>query len=368
MAKAKTTKPAATSSAPANEKTPAGLQRHPLSEKFSLPTTEEDRLALGTHMAKSEQIQDIIMFEGMILDGWERYMACRQQGLTPRFREYKGADPAMIAFGANTIRRRLNSVQKAVHGAKFLIYAQADGKSVTQKEVAKLACVSLQRLNEVVQLLRAADTNSEAAKAVTTLNTNPDVTKAALDQMLVDAGIVNPQARRDTAAKPTRTDTGDDGDDADTDADTSVDLLGGADIDALLDDDLDGDDDTPAARSAVSGKAADNDGPRIGVNKRPRETPASACARNFKGLTEPERLDFVRFAWGTLRPALEACIDQKRIEWPRLDAHADASAAAMADVTNALAKASGKAAPVSKGRGAAKGKATTARSRAKTTA
>lgn len=323
-------------------KTTTKLQRHPLSEKFSLPTTEEERLALATDMESNGQHQEIILFEGMVLDGWERYMGCLQKGLTPLFKEYKGTNPAAVAFGANAIRRKLSSVQKALFGAKYFMFVQSEGSAgITQKTVAKSACCSLQRLNEIVQLLRKADTDEAAARCVSKLSTNPDITTAMLQTMLADAGIVDPDAR----SKPTTALTqgpdpdDDDGDDEGSDetSDDSVDLLGGADIDDLLDGD-----DAPASTRVPTSKGTTGNLPkgRVGGDTRSRETPASAAAKSFKALTEPERVDFVKFAWAMLRPAVEACVDQGRIEWPRLAAHADAGKSAMADVGAVLAKVS----------------------------
>ena len=315
------------------------LERHELSEMFSLPTNEADRLALGLHIKSHEQINDIILFEGKVLDGWERYMSCLQQGITPKFREYKGADPAGIAFGANALRRKLSSVQKALLGAKYFIHAQENNIKTTQKDVAKLVSASLTRLNELVQLIRASDGNSEAARALSELNRNPDVTAAALQDMLVSAGIVDDKLQRPvTLDKPRAAASDGDGDDDLDDitdvADDSVDALGGADIDDMLDDD----DDDEAGGKSGDGTKRTSSGAKVGVSKRPHETPASVCARNFRALTEPERADFVKFAWGMLRPALEKCIKEGRIDWDAAGVKADAGKAALGDVAAALAK------------------------------
>jgi hypothetical protein len=291
-------------------------------------------------MRTNGQHQEIIRYEGMVLDGWERYMACLQVGLTPKFKDYEGSNPAAVAFGANAIRRKLSSVQKALFGAKYFVHAQSEGTAITQKDVAKASCCSLQRLNEIVQLLRKVDDDPDAARCVATLSTNPDVTTAMLQTMLVDVGIVDANARA-KPAEPTR--AADDGaDDEEDGADDSVDdLLGGADIDDLLD----GDEPVANRVPTPKGDKGNSTGVKIGKDKRSRETPASATARDFRALTEPERIDFVKFAWAMLRPAIETCLSQGRVEWPLFDAHADAGKAALADVTTVLAKAGAKPAP-----------------------
>ncbi len=337
MAKAKKPVSAAAAAAPTITK----LQRHPLSEKFSLPTSEEERLALATDMVANGQHQEIITYEGMVLDGWERYMGCLQMGLTPKFKEYAGNNPAAVAFGANAIRRKLSSVQKALFGAKYFIHASSEGAAgVTQKSVAKASCCSLQRLNEITQLLRKVDTDEAAARCVATLNTNPDVTTAMLQTMLADCGIVDLNARKAPTERAPTGDPVDDEDDEDYDGDVDSnvdDLLGGADIDDLLDDD------TPGSAQRIptpKGDKGNLPAGRVGHDKKNRETPASATAKHFRALTEPERVDFVKFAWSMLRPAIEACVTQGRVEWPMLNAQADAGKAALADAAGVLARAS----------------------------
>lgn len=353
MAKTPKKSTAAKSSTTAAADTPATqtqrLQRHPLSEKFSLPTTEEERLALGTDMKSNGQHNDIILYEGMVLDGWERYMGCLQMGLTPKFKKYEGSSPAAVAFGTNAIRRKLSSVQKALFGAKYFTHVSAEGGKITQKEVAKLACCSLERLNQLIQLLRLVDTNEDAARCAATLSTNPDVTAAALQTMLVDCGIIDPSARRSSSAPAANPEAGDHDDGDDLGADDDVDALGGADLDDLIS----GAHPSTQRKSAASDEGDEDDdddiigngkssGSRIGGAslKRPKETPASAAARTFRALTEPERIDFVKFCWATLRPAVEACMTQGRVEWPGMGVTADAGKGAMADAANALLKAS----------------------------
>ncbi len=325
--------PATAPAAPTTNK----LQRHPLSEKFSLPTTEEERLALATDIEQHGQHQEIILYDGMVLDGWERYMACLQKGITPKFKQYEGNDPASVAFGANAIRRRLSAVQKALFGAKYLMHCQAEGVSVTQQQVAKMACCSLQRLNQIVQLLRAADSDAAAAQAAAALNTNPDITAGMLQTMLVDAGIVELNTRRATS-DDTYASADDSSDNLDDAADDSVDdLLGGADIDDLLD----GDDEAPASRRTPEprGDKGNSTGVRVKTDTRARETPASVVAKNFRALTEPERADFVKFTWAMLRPAVESCLKAGRVEWPAVGVDADPGAKALAESIAALAKA-----------------------------
>jgi hypothetical protein len=114
-------------------------------------------------------------------------------------------------------------------------------------------------------------------------------------------------------------------------------VLGGADIDDLLDDD----DDLPASqrKPEPKGDKGNSTGVKIGRDHRSHETPPSKLSKEFRALTEPERADFVKFAWSMLRPAIETCITAGRVEWPMAGVQAEPGNAALADVAGALAKA-----------------------------
>lgn len=361
------------------EKSGNRLERHPLSLEFSLPMSQEERLSLGKDISRNGQHQEIILYQGMVLDGWERYMACLQHGVTPKFKTYEGHNPGAVAFGTNAHRRKLSSVQKALLGARYLLHAQGEGEQVTQKEVAASVQVSLQRMNEVVQLLRSSD--KECKRAAAELAGNPDITNTQLQQLLIDCGIVKPAAPKSNAVTPATRVRGPDDEDFDPDdpdgyLDSSLEGGDDEDIDRALSgslDDLDpdDDDDMPRAKGASREDGINlltkNGSKRVGHNHRPTETPASRVAAAFKGLTEMERLDFVRFSWGMLRPAMEKAIEQGRIEWALVAAHAEPGKAAAADMARALgggsaddldaalmsAAADGQAAPAATGKKAA---------------
>jgi hypothetical protein len=318
------------------------LERHPLSARFALPISDEERLALGLDMSKNGQHYDILLFEGKVLDGWERYMGCLQQGITPRFREFVGDDAAATAFGTNAIRRKLNTVQKALFGAEYYLYCEENGLSgqTSQKDIAKLACVSTNRLNDMIKLLRA--TSKDAKQAVSYLKSTPDVSATALQQMLVDCGVVELQKAPTPPSKKPNDDVSP-GDDPDADLlgddDTLLDATGGLDVDSLLGDD---DDDATPALPKAGDKKGDK-APTAGSglksasidDHRAKETPASAAATRFKGLTETERVDFVQFAWGYLRPALDKALKNGAVKWaPPFETPATVAANGIANMTD----------------------------------
>lgn len=67
-------------------------------------------------------LHEIILYEGKILDGRNRYIACISVGCEPRFRNYEG-DPFAYVWDANGERRDLGGAQR------YLIWKEASEKS-----------------------------------------------------------------------------------------------------------------------------------------------------------------------------------------------------------------------------------------------
>lgn len=300
---------------------PDKLERHPLSEKYGPPLTQEEMLGLATDIEKHGQHDAILTYEGKVLAGWNRYMACLQKNVKPILKEYDGKEPEAVAFGTNVIRRRMSSVQKAFLGAQFALDTGAK-----QTDVAKMCAVSLNRLNQCCQLLKLE--TPEAEKAISAIRTNPEVTGGAFEEIMLECGIARIATPKPQAAgAPLRSNThaGDDDDDllgGDDDLggfDVDDDLTGGA-IDGLLDTDPGSDTLTePTQRTRKHG--LDNDSPigdvggRRDSMKNPHETQVSRVAKAFRGLSAAEQQQFVKFAWAKLKGALDAAITAMEVDY-----------------------------------------------------
>jgi ParB-like chromosome segregation protein Spo0J len=95
------------------------LKFHPLADIFPLMEGEEFD-ALVADIKANGLIEPIVMLDGMILDGRNRYRACVAADVEPTFRPFNGDDPAAYVISANIHRRHLTPEQKRDLIAKLL--------------------------------------------------------------------------------------------------------------------------------------------------------------------------------------------------------------------------------------------------------
>jgi len=66
------------------------------------------------------QIEPILLFDGEILDGVNRYKACQQLGIEPKYTEYQGKDPLHYVISVNVHRRHMSASQLAMVATEML--------------------------------------------------------------------------------------------------------------------------------------------------------------------------------------------------------------------------------------------------------
>ena len=74
---------------------------------------EDELQALAEDIKKHGQREPGILFEGMVLDGWHRYLACQRADTPFRFEEFDGDDPIAFVLSRNLVRRHLTASQRA---------------------------------------------------------------------------------------------------------------------------------------------------------------------------------------------------------------------------------------------------------------
>jgi ParB-like chromosome segregation protein Spo0J len=105
----------------------SGLEFHPLANLFPLLDGDDlddlvaDIKAHGLH-------EKIVTYEGMILDGRNRYRACIDAGIEPTYTAYQGDDPVAYVISLNLRRRHLDESQRAMVAAKLATLQLGDNQ------------------------------------------------------------------------------------------------------------------------------------------------------------------------------------------------------------------------------------------------
>jgi hypothetical protein len=111
------------------------LKFHPLADIFPLmrgPEFDDLVADIRTHGL----IESIVIYEGKVLDGRNRYRACEEAGVWPKFEDYTGNTPAAYVISANIRRRHLTAEQRHDLIAK-LVKAQPEKSDRQIAEMTK---------------------------------------------------------------------------------------------------------------------------------------------------------------------------------------------------------------------------------------
>lgn len=103
------------------------LSAHPAAERFPMMSAEEFE-ALKENIRDRGLLEAIWVFDGMILDGRNRYAACIALGIEPTLREYTGDSPFQFAWSMNGVRRQLSKSQLATIAVGFLPELREEAK------------------------------------------------------------------------------------------------------------------------------------------------------------------------------------------------------------------------------------------------
>src|SRR5215467_6904169 len=93
---------------------------HPLADLF--PMLEDKSAAfeaLVDDIRERNQQEPVWLYEGKILDGRNRYLACQRLGREIQVKDFVGDDPIGFVLSANLHRRHLNESQRAMVAAKL---------------------------------------------------------------------------------------------------------------------------------------------------------------------------------------------------------------------------------------------------------
>ena len=103
------------------------MEFHPVAAIFPLMEGREFE-DLKEDIRVNGLLESIWTFEGKILDGRNRYRACKEIGVEPKFREWGGGSALSFVVSMNLKRRHLTLGQRAQSAAEALPYYEAEAR------------------------------------------------------------------------------------------------------------------------------------------------------------------------------------------------------------------------------------------------
>jgi ParB-like chromosome segregation protein Spo0J len=111
---------------------------------------------LQDDIKKNGLVEPIVTYHGKILDGRNRLLACRLQGVVPRFREYNGDNPLQFVLSKNLNRRHLSESQRATIAAEIATLSQSEREVneayITQADAAETLNVSVRLVRDAAKI------------------------------------------------------------------------------------------------------------------------------------------------------------------------------------------------------------------------
>lgn len=146
-------------------------QQHPLSAAFPAMSADEYQ-ALKDSIENIGVKNPITLYEGMVLDGWNRYRAARDVGLPCPSQELDaGDDPRDFVMAQNKARRHITQAQIALAATEVYRWSppgrpnSAGPAEFQQEDVAKKAGVSVRSLRQAAAVREATQVVQAAVRS-----------------------------------------------------------------------------------------------------------------------------------------------------------------------------------------------------------
>lgn len=110
-----------------------------------------------------DESMPVIIYDGQILDGRNRFKAAKIAGIEPKFIEFKGTDPLAYVIRHNLHRRHLNESQRAVIAGR-LATMQHGGDRKSENQEANLPLEMTQ--SQAAEMLNVSERTVRTVKAV----------------------------------------------------------------------------------------------------------------------------------------------------------------------------------------------------------
>ena len=134
------------------------MKAHKIAELFPLATQQELETMAADIKENGLKIP-IILLDGEILDGRNRFAACELAGVQPRFIDYQGKNPLRDVISWNLHRRHLTESQRADVGRKVALLPLGSNQYgsanlPTQKQAAEMMNVSERLIRDAALVAR----------------------------------------------------------------------------------------------------------------------------------------------------------------------------------------------------------------------
>lgn len=105
------------------------LEFHAVANLFPM-MTETERESLENDIKTNGLLSPIYIYDGKIIDGRNRYFACKAVGIQPEFKEYTGLESELVQFviSLNLHRRHLSTSQKACLAVELMPLIEEQNK------------------------------------------------------------------------------------------------------------------------------------------------------------------------------------------------------------------------------------------------
>lgn len=148
------------------------IPAHPAAEIFPLLTGAEFD-ALVADIREHGQREPVVTYDGLILDGRNRYRACEVLGIPPKTEEWgRDGTPEAFVISMNLHRRHLNEGQRAMIAARL-----ASAKSGERTDLRQIGSRSL-TVSEAADLLNVGQRTVGAARTVLNEGTPEEIAAA----------------------------------------------------------------------------------------------------------------------------------------------------------------------------------------------
>lgn len=160
------------------------MEFHEIANAFPM-MPESELQALADDIAANGLQEMIVEYEGKILDGRNRFVACGLANVGPTFKPYRGDDPLGFVVSKNLHRRHLDTSQRAMVAAKIATLKHGGARKsqicdLKQSDAAAMLNVgkrSVEHAREVIdegapELIEAVEQGTIAVSAAAEIATN----------------------------------------------------------------------------------------------------------------------------------------------------------------------------------------------------